>query len=179
MNVLSLLAAADAAVSIPEKFGLDLTAIGLQVIWFAIFAGILWKFLLGPLSRTMDERQKTIADGLQYAEEMRHKLAEAERRQAETLKAAQVEAGRIIDAARQTAKDHFDRAAADAAARTEEVLRRGREAIELEREKTLAEVRREVARLVVETTGRVLRQDLSDAERRRYNDAAAREMTLN
>lgn len=179
MSMLTFLAAAEASGSIPETFGLDLFAIGLQIIWFAIFAGVLWKFLLKPLSRTMDERQKIISDGLQYAEEMKHKLAEAERRQAETLKAAQLEAGRIVDEARAAAKAFSDRAAAEAATRTEDLLRKGREAIEMEREKTLADVRREVARLVVETTGRVLRQELSEQERSRFNDAAARELTLN
>ena len=71
------LAAADVSGSIPETFGLDLSAIGLQILWFVIFAGILWKFLLQPLSRTMDDRQKVLAEGLPYAEEMKHKLAEA------------------------------------------------------------------------------------------------------
>lgn len=179
MSLLNLLAAAEPAGSIPQTFGLDPLAIGLQVIGFSIFALVLWVVLLKPLLRTMDERTKTISDGLQYAEEMKHKLVESERRQAEAFKAAQLEAGRIVDEARQAAKGLTDRAAAEAAARTEELLRKGREAIELEREKTLAEVRREVARLVVDTTGRVLKQDLTDQDRRRFNAAAARELSLN
>ena len=40
----------------------------------------------------------------------------------------------------------------------------------------LEEARLEVARLVVTTTQRVLAKELSDAERARYNAAAAREL---
>jgi F-type H+-transporting ATPase subunit b len=41
----------------------------------------------------------------------------------------------------------------------------------------LDQARGEIARLVVATTQRVLAKELSDAERSRYNDAAARELT--
>jgi F-type H+-transporting ATPase subunit b len=41
----------------------------------------------------------------------------------------------------------------------------------------LEEARLEVTRLVVTTTERVLARELSDAERARYNEAAAHELT--
>jgi F-type H+-transporting ATPase subunit b len=41
----------------------------------------------------------------------------------------------------------------------------------------MEEARTEVARLVVATTQRVLSRELGDAERARYNEAAARELT--
>ena len=48
--------------------------------------------------------------------------------------------------------------------------------IELEKKKMLAEARTEIARLVVETTQRVLAKELSEADRGRYNESAAREL---
>ena len=53
----------------------------------------------------------------------------------------------------------------------------GREAIELEKKKMLAEARTEIARLVIATTQRVLSEQLSEADRGRYNEAAGRELT--
>ena len=41
----------------------------------------------------------------------------------------------------------------------------------------LAEARTEIARLVVAITQRVLAKELSEAERSRYNESAARELT--
>ena len=48
--------------------------------------------------------------------------------------------------------------------------------IELEKKKMLAEARTEIARLVVETTQRVLSKDLSESDRNRYSESAAREL---
>jgi F-type H+-transporting ATPase subunit b len=48
--------------------------------------------------------------------------------------------------------------------------------IELEKKKMLAEARTEIARLVVATTQRVLSKELSEADRNRYSESAAREL---
>ena len=40
----------------------------------------------------------------------------------------------------------------------------------------LSEVRQEVARLVVATTGKVLSRDLSDSEKATFSEAAAKEL---
>ena len=57
------------------------------------------------------------------------------------------------------------------------LLAKAQQAIELEHKKMLADARVEIARLVVTTTQRVLAKELSEAERARYNEAAARELT--
>ena len=51
------------------------------------------------------------------------------------------------------------------------------QAIELEHKKMLADARGEITRLVVATTQRVLAKELSEADRARYNDSAARELS--
>jgi hypothetical protein len=42
----------------------------------------------------------------------------------------------------------------------------------------IAEARGEIARLVVDTTRQVLAKELTDEERQRYNDAAAKQLTI-
>jgi F-type H+-transporting ATPase subunit b len=54
---------------------------------------------------------------------------------------------------------------------------KAQQAIELEHKKMLADTRGEIARLVVAITQRVLAKELNDADRTRYNDSAARELT--
>lgn len=147
-----------------------------QMVSFTIVAVLLWKFAFKPVVATLDERQKKIDDGLQYAEEMRNKLAEAERKEAETLKKAQQEAQEIITEARETAKAHLDKQMQDATRRVEETIQKGNEAIELERRKMLSEVRQEVARLVVATTAKVLDKELAEDDRRKFSESASREL---
>ena len=54
---------------------------------FGIVATALYVLAIKPVAKTLDERQQ-IADGLQYAEEMKTQLAEAERERAEKIKEA-------------------------------------------------------------------------------------------
>ena len=49
---------------------------------------LFYKFAVKPITATLDERQQKIADGLQYAEEMKVQLAAAERERAEKIKEA-------------------------------------------------------------------------------------------
>ncbi len=73
---------------ITEKFGVSLPTLFAQMVNFCLVAFVLYKFAIKPISATLDERQQKIADGLQYAEEMKTQLAEAERERAEKIKQA-------------------------------------------------------------------------------------------
>lgn len=181
-----ILAAAEAAGSqesanqilqIFTDFGLKPNFLLAQIVNFGIVAFLLYKFAFKPVLATIEERQKKISDGLQYAEEMKIKLAEAEKEHAATLQKAQQEAQTILGEARETAKLYLDKQTEAAAGKGEEIIAKAKEAIELERNKMLTEVRGEVVRLVIDTTSKVLTKDLSEDERARFSKSAAEELT--
>jgi F-type H+-transporting ATPase subunit b len=176
---LLLAAAVDHAAqpSIAEKFGLELKYIIMQVISFLIVLGVLYKFGIKPVTATMEERNRKIAEGIKHAEEMQAKLAAAQEESASLVRKANTEASRIVDDARKLAKEHLDRQTQEAAAKANDLLTKAQQAIELEHKKMLADARTEVARLVVLTTERVLAKKLTEADRAAYNDAASRELT--
>jgi len=147
-----------------------------QVINFSIVALLLYKFAIKPIGATLDERQKKISDGLQYAEEMKTQLAEAERERAEKVKAAAQEAQRILSESREQSKQMIEAKTQEAAAQAEAIIRKASEATELERQKMLSDVRQEVARLVVATSSKVLSKELSDADKQSFSDSAAKEL---
>ncbi len=158
------------------EFGVNWPSLLAQILNFCILAFLLYRFAVRPILATLDERQEKIASGLQYAEEMKVKLAEAERRYSELLHHASAEAQKIIEEARQTAKAHLERELQEAAHRSEELIKKSREAMTMEHKKMLQEARQELAALVVQTTSLVLARDLSSAERLSFNEAAAREL---
>ena len=159
-----------------HNLGVDWRLILIQSVNFIVVAFLLYRFAFKPVLRTMDERQQKIADGLQYAEEMKEKLAEAERKQQEILRKAQQDAQQVVAEARSSAKDFYDRQTQEAAAKVEQMLERGRQANELEHQKMLADLRQEVARLVVQTSAKVLDKELSASERTNLNSRAAAEL---
>lgn len=161
---------------ITEKFGITFPTLIAQMINFVIVALVLYIFAVKPVAATLDERQQKIADGLQYAEEMKTQLSEAERERAEKVKQAAVDAQAILAEAREQSKEMIENKTQEAAAQAEAILRKASEATELERQKMLADVRQEVARLVVATSSKVLARDLSDSEKQTFSDSAAREL---
>lgn len=169
--------AASGITKIAQDFGISVPFILAQILNFSVVAFILWKFAFKPVLATLDERQKKIADGLKYAEEMKAKLEATQQETAAILKKASLEASRIVDEARKTAKDFLDKQTHEASAKANDLFVKAQQAIALEHKKMLADARGEIARLVVVTTERVLAKRLSDADRAAYNETASRELT--
>jgi F-type H+-transporting ATPase subunit b len=163
--------------SLSEKFGLEPQYVLVQTISFLILFAVLYYFAIKPVLATLDKRKQEIASGLKYAEEMKAKLEQVQQESAAAMKKAQAEAAKFIEEARKAAKEFSDREQKAAADRAIDAIAKAQQAIELEKKKMLADARTEIARLVVVTTQRVLAKELTEADRARYNDSAARELT--
>ena len=173
-----ILAALPASVTkIIDDFGLDLPGFLGQCVSFVVVIFVLWKFAFKPVLATITKRQEEIDAGLKYAEEMKAKLEAAQQSVQAQLREAQLKGQQIVAEAQKAAKEFGDKQQQAAAERANALIARAEEAIELEKRKMLAEVRGEIARLVVATTERVLAHELSGEERARYNESAARELT--
>jgi F-type H+-transporting ATPase subunit b len=159
-----------------EHFGVEPKYIIMQAISFLIVLGVLYKFFIKPVTATMDERNRKIEAGIRHAEEMQAKLAAAQQECAELVHKAQLEATRVVDEARRTAKEYLDRQTQEAAGKAGDMLAKARQAIELEHHQMMSDARSEITRLVITTTERVLAKNLSEADRAAYSEAATREL---
>ena len=161
---------------ITEKFGVSLPTLIAQMVNFCLVALVLYYFAVKPISATLEERQQKISDGLQYAEEMKAQLAEAERERTEKVKQAAIGAQKILAEAREQSKEMIEIKTQEAAAQAEAIIRKASEATELERQKMLADVRQEVASLVLVTSSKVLSRNLSEDEKSTFSESAAKEL---
>ena len=169
-------AAESSSAGLAEQFGINAKFLVAQILNFCLVAFILYRFAFKPVLKTIEERQAKIADGLQYAEEMKSKLAESERKEAETLRQAHREAQRIVAATRENSKAILEKHTQEAVARADGILKKAEHSIGLERNKMLSEVQEEIVGLVVRTTEKVLKRDLSERDRASYSESAAREL---
>lgn len=158
-------------------FGIDAPIFLAQAVNFAVVAAVLWFFAFKPVLATIETRRKQIEQGLKDAAESKLKLADAQVETNRLLQKAQNEASEIIEAARKTSKELADREAKAATERATELITKAQQAIQLEHKKMMDEARGEIARLVVITTQRVLAKELSEADRSRFNESAAKELT--
>jgi len=160
-----------------DSLGFEWHYIVFQGISFLILFGVLYKFFIKPTIAAMEERQKKVESGLKYAADMKVQLASSQQETATLIKNAQLEANKIIEESRKTAKDFADKIQKEASERANDQFAKAQQAIELEQKKMLADARSEIARLVVTTTERVLAKKLSEADRASYNETAAKELT--
>ena len=167
----------NAVTKLTRDFGVSVPGVLAQMLSFCVVAYVLWRFAFKPVLATLDERKEKIDAGLKYAEEMKVKLAASEQAWQARIQEASVKGNQIVAEAQKAAKELTERQQAEAAAKAAATVAKALEAIELEKKKMLAEARTEIARLVVATTQRVLAQDLSDADRTRFNESAARELS--
>ncbi|HEX9783878.1 MAG TPA: F0F1 ATP synthase subunit B [Opitutaceae bacterium] len=160
-----------------HRFGIDPPYLISQIVSFGVVAFLLYRYAFKPVLATLDERQKKISDGLRYTEEMKAKLADAEKQHAETLKKASLEAQKLVEEARAAAKNLADRETKAATEKTQQMMAKAEQAIALEHKKMLDDAREDISRLVALTAQRVLVRELSSDDRRRYAEAATRELT--
>lgn len=147
-----------------------------QVISFAIVAFLLRRFAYKPILAVLEERRRKIEEGQLNAEKIKKELAEAEKRYQEILAKANADAQKMIDEARQSSARLADRKEQEAIMAAEQILAKAREASILEHGRTMAELKREIGRLVVDTTAKVTGKVLTSEDQRRLQEEAARNL---
>ncbi len=163
--------------SITEKFGVQWPLLIAQVINFCLVIAILHFFAFKPILKTLDARQKKIADGLQYTEEMKLQLMETEKKKHETLKQAVTEAKGIVGEAQKTSSELLEKEKQAAILQSEAILAKATEAIHLERDQMLLEARSDIAGLVIDITKQVLRKELSPTDQQAFLQSAVQQLS--
>ena len=178
MNVLILAQGGlgDVARETASTFGFNIWLFLSQVISFTIVALALRRFAYKPILGILEERRQRIAEGLLNAEKIKQQLAEAEQRYQEILSNANAAAQKMIDEARESASHVAERKQQEAVAMAEQIVAKAREASVIEHERTMAQLKRELGRLVIDTTSKVTGKVLTGEDQRRLQEEAARQI---
>ncbi len=131
-----------------------------QAMAFAVFIWFTARFVWPPLMRAIENRQKTIAEGLAAGERGKHELELASQRSADVVRdakqrssdiiaQAEKRAAEIVDEAKGAAKEEGDRILAGAKAEVEQEVFRAREAL-----------RQQVANLALAGASKILRREV-------------------
>lgn len=162
--------------TIATTFGLDGPHFIAQVISFSIVTFLLYKFAYHPILALLSDRRQRIADGLANAEKIKAELARTEAMQREVLEKANAQANKLIEEARAAAARVQETETQKAIAQAEQIIAKAREATTLERNKMLADLRREVGTLVVRTTSQVIGRTLSPEDQQRLSEETRRQL---
>jgi F-type H+-transporting ATPase subunit b len=163
----------DSARQTGEQFGFNKVLFFSNAISFLIVCALLNRFAYKPILNALEARRQRIAESLENAEKIKQQLAEAEARHAEILDRANVEAQKMIGEARAAAAALAQTRQQQAIAEAEQMVAQARQAIALDRDRMMTDLRREVVRLVVDTTGKVTGKVLTAEDQRRLSQEAA------
>jgi len=167
---------AQTATNVAEKFGLNGPLFIAQVISFLIVAGVLYKFAYKPILSVLEQRRQRIAEGLANAEKIKQELAKTEAARQEVLNQANAQANKLIEEARAAAARVQEQETQKAVAAAEQIIAKAREAAAADHARMLIELKREIGRLVVQTTGRVSGKILTSEDQQRLAEETNKQL---
>src|SRR5438874_3933238 len=159
-----------------DTFGWNWKLFLSQVVSFCIVAFLLRRFAYKPILAVLEDRRRKIEEGQLNAERIRKELAEAEKRYQEIVAKANSDAQRMIDEARESSAHLAERKQQEAVTAAEQILAKAREAAALEHERQMQNLKRELGRLVVDTTAKVTGKVLTPEDEKRLQEEAARQV---
>jgi F-type H+-transporting ATPase subunit b len=138
---------------------INLTLIA-QAFTFAIFLWFAAKFIWPYFTRKIEERQKTIADGLAAGERGKQELEAAGKRAGEELAKARDRVGEIIASAEKRDSQMLEEAKAAAKAEADRILATAKAEIDQQVVRAKEALREQVAVLAVAGAEKILRREV-------------------
>lgn len=138
---------------------INFTLIG-QLITFIILVVFIMKYVWPPITKALNEREKTIAAGLQAAERGKRDLIDAEHKAISIIREARVEAASVIDQAQKRTIQIIEEAKGTARQEASRVLERAQAEIVREVNQAKESMRKQLATLAVAGAEKILQRNL-------------------
>ena len=138
-----------------------------QFVNFAIVLFVLWRFAYKPIFNMLEARRVKIAESVTNSEKIKTQLAQTEADRQKVLAEAGQQANKLIEDARAAVARVSEVETQKAIAAAEQIVAKAREAAAQDHARMLAELKREVGRLVVQTTATVTGKILTPEDQRR------------
>jgi F-type H+-transporting ATPase subunit b len=137
---------------------------------------ILHRFAYRPVLAMLEVRRQQIALGVANAERIQAELARTEAQRQEVMAQANAQATKFIEEARAAAARVLAQETQKAVAAAEQIMIAAREGAAQEHDRMLAELKREVGRLVVQATTTVTGKILTSEDQRRLAEETAKQV---
>ncbi|HUA39872.1 MAG TPA: F0F1 ATP synthase subunit B [Candidatus Sulfopaludibacter sp.] len=160
-----------------SELGIDWKMLITQLISFSIVFFVLWRFAYRPIFNVLQARREKIAESLANAEKIKAQLAKTETDRQAVLAQAGDLADKMIEEARTAAARVREVEIQKAIAAAEQIIAKAREAAAQDHARMLGELKREVGRLVVQTTTTVTGKILTPEDQRRLAEETEKQLT--
>lgn len=151
-------------------------AIIFQAINFGVVAFVIWKFLLGPIQKVLEERSNRIEIGLKAADNNVKKEQEMETKVKQTMQSARDEARDIIAQAKKQAEKEASAILDKAREQAKKSLEGEQRAFEAKMQKEAKDLESRMADLVTQATKQVLSGALTEADQKKIIEAQLKQL---
>ena len=179
MNAFILLAVAQSegqVAQIARTFGVDWQHLGAQIISFSIVCAVLYKFAYRRILAMLEQRREQIALGIANAEKIKAELDKTETQRQEVMAQAHTQGTKFIEEARAAAARVQQEETMKASAAAEQIMAKAREAAAQDHDRVLAELKREIGKLVVQATTTVTGKILTAEDQRRLAEETSKQI---
>ena len=160
-----------------SELGIQWKILLAQTISFSVVFFVLWRFAYRPVFNMLEVRRQKIAEGLANAEKIKMELARTEAERKRVLAQAGDVANQIIEEGRNAAARVREMETQKAIVMAGRIIAKAREATAQDRAQMLVELKREVGRLVVQTTATVTGKILTPEDQRRLAEETEKQLT--
>jgi len=152
---------------IARTFGVDWPHLTAQIISFGVVCAVLYLFAYRRVLAMLDERRQQIANGIANAEKIKAELDKTEAQRQEVIGKAYIDSAKVIEEARAAAARLVEKETQKAIAVADQIMIQARAAAVQDHDRMLADLKREVGRMVVLATTRVTGKILTAEDQRR------------
>ena len=154
------------------------------IIWqtfvFLLLVLLLAKLAWKPILNSLNERETSIQTALDTAEKARLEMSQLKSENEKLLKEAREERDRMLREAREVGAKLKEEAQADAKKAADKIIGDAREAINIEKQAALKEVKVQVALFSIEVAEKLMKKNLSDDKSQKdLVDGFIKELKLN
>jgi F-type H+-transporting ATPase subunit b len=160
-----------------SELGIHWKILAAQTINFSIVLFVLWRFAYRPVFAMLEARRQKIADAMADADKIKVELAKTQADRRAVLAQAGDQANKLIEGARIAAARVREVETQKAIAAAEQIVTKAREATAQDHARMLAELKREVGRLVVQTTATVTGKVLTPEDQQRLAEETEKQLT--
>jgi F-type H+-transporting ATPase subunit b len=151
-----------------------------QTLLFLVLLFLLRKFAWKPILNAVNEREKSIEEALDSAEEAKRKMAELKSNNEDLLNEARAERDAMLKEARGVKDQVIADAKTQAKVEAEKIVAAARESINHEKMAAITELKNQVAVLSIEIAEKILKDELSSADKQKtLIDNVVKEINLN
>jgi len=163
-----------AAAAESQGLSVDPAVVGFQALNFVILLLVLNLILYKPLTKLLKDREEKIAAGVENAEKAEVSLRESKAIREDMMKNTKMETQVLMDKARKDGEGLKNSIVMEAQEQAKKIISSGHQLIEMEKTKTMEDLKAQAVSLIVKTAEKVIREKMDSAK-----DAKMIEESLN